>query len=103
MFLAPAGRTFFVIAVLLLNAPGSSVLAEGKTSRTRNSYLPADDVELGIEAAAEIRARIPLVEDVQINLFIEAVGRNLVARIPGGLRQPESPMRVVEAIGPTRR
>ena len=88
MFLTPAGRTFFVIAVLLLSTPGPSVFAERKPSAPRNNYLPADDVQLGTEAAAEIRANVPLVTDAKLAIFIEALGRTLVDHIPEALRQP---------------
>ena len=88
MFLTPAGRTFFVIAVLLWGSAGRIVFADGKASAPRNSYLPADDVALGTEAAAEIRANVPLVTDAQLNTFIAELGRNLVDQIPDTLRQP---------------
>ena len=88
MFLTRSGKTFFVIAVLMLSAPGSSIFADGKIPHPRNSYLPAEDVALGTEAAAEIRTRLPLVTDAQVNTYIEALGRNLVDQISDSLRQP---------------
>ena len=88
MAVTPAGRTIFVIVVLLLSAAGRSVVADSKASAPRNSYLPADDVQLGAEAAAAIRANVPLINDAQLNAFIEELGRRLVDHIPGALRQP---------------
>jgi hypothetical protein len=88
MFLTPAGRTFVVIAVLLLSTPAVSVLADRTHAASRNIYLPAEDVALGIEAAEEIRANVPLIADAQLTTFVEGLGRTLVARIPEALRQP---------------
>ena len=88
MLCGAAGRTIFVIAVLLLNAAGTSTFAGARASAPRNNYLPAEDVELGTEAAAGIRAAIPLVVDPQVTAFIEQLGGRLVAHIPGVLRQP---------------
>jgi beta-barrel assembly-enhancing protease len=87
MVLRPAGRTLFVVAVLWLSTPGSPVFANRTPTAPRNIYLPADDIELGTEAAAEIRANVPLVTDAQLTPFVEALGRNLVDRIPAALRQ----------------
>lgn len=79
MFLTPAGRTLFVIAVLLLGTPGTSIFADGKGPRQRNSYLPADDVALGAEAAAEIRANVPLVKEARSSRSSSAQGTRLTA------------------------
>jgi hypothetical protein len=82
MFLIPAGRTFFVIAVLLSSTPVTLFASSPR------SYLPADDVALGAEAAAEIRANVPTVQDAQLNVFIQELGRRLVDQIPASLTRP---------------
>jgi Zn-dependent protease with chaperone function len=88
MLLTPAGRTLVVLAVLLLSAPAVSVLADRAHAASRSIYLPAEDVALGIEAAQEIRANVALITDDQLTMFVEGLGRSLVNRIPGALRQP---------------
>jgi hypothetical protein len=54
-----------------------------------NGYTPAQDVEVGRQAAAEARKTLPLMRDDNVTSFIEDTGRRLVAAIPEDLRHPE--------------
>ena len=53
-----------------------------------NSYSPEQDVELGREAAAEVRRQLPFVSDRATDEFVDDIGQRLVAEIPDYLQQP---------------
>jgi len=74
-------------AVLLL----VSALAGAQTKITPpdNKYTPAQDVELGREAAAEARKQLPILRDDNVSSYIEGVGHRLTTAIPADLRHPE--------------
>src|SRR6266540_3278423 len=69
----------------------SSVLATAQTQITppKNSYTPAQDVELGLKAAAEARQQLPVMRDDAVTSYVEDIGRRLVAAIPAEVRHPE--------------
>jgi Zn-dependent protease with chaperone function len=54
-----------------------------------NKYTPAQDVELGRQAAAQARQQLPIMRDDEVSSYVEGVGRRLVAAIPSELRHPE--------------
>jgi hypothetical protein len=54
-----------------------------------NSYSIEQDVQLGQEAAAEVRRQYPLLNDEQIDSYVDRVGRDLVDAIPSDLQHPE--------------
>jgi len=54
-----------------------------------NKYTPAQDVELGRQAAAEVRQQMPLMRDDAVTSYIQDVGRRLVAAIPPELQHSE--------------
>jgi len=62
--------------------------AQTRIEPDKNSYSPEQDVELGREAAAEVRQQLPLVSDQTTNAFVEDIGERLVAEIPDYLEQP---------------
>jgi len=67
------------------------VLATAQTQITppKNSYTPAQDVELGLKAAAEARQQLPVMRDDAVTSYVEDIGRRLVAAIPAEVRHPE--------------
>ena len=74
----------FVAALLL----ATSALAQTPIEPPKNSFSPQQDVELGREAAAEVRQQFPLLRDDAVDGFVDGVGRRLVAAIPAHLQQP---------------
>ena len=58
-------------------------------SRCKNSYSPKQDVELGQQAAAEIRQQMPMLNDERVEDFAERIGDRLIDVIPAEYRQPE--------------
>src|SRR5262245_12211607 len=69
----------------------SSVLVSAQTAikAPDNKYTPAQDVELGLQAAREIRQQLPILDDDEARSYVEGVGRRLVAAIPSNLQHPE--------------
>jgi hypothetical protein len=84
-------------------APGTAPLAAGIIALTMtlttgaqtriephaNSFKPKQDVEMGQQAAAEVRQQFPLLNDEQVHSYVERLGEQLVANIPEALQQPE--------------
>ena len=61
----------------------------------KNKYTPEQDVQLGREAAAEVRREYPIINDPQIAGYLERAGNSLVAVAPrelnhDGVRVPRS-------------
>jgi hypothetical protein len=74
-------------AVLLLVSALAG--AQTKVAPPNNSYTPAQDVELGREAAAEVRKQLPILRDDAVSSYIEDTGHRLTAAIPSDLRHSE--------------
>ena len=54
----------------------------------KNKYTPEQDVELGRKAAAESRQKLPIIENVEIDRYLDRLGERLVAAAPADLRHP---------------
>ena len=63
--------------------------AQTKVIPPKNSYTPAQDVELGRKAAAEARQQLPILRDDGVTSFLENIGKRLVSAIASDLRRPE--------------
>jgi hypothetical protein len=74
-----------VLAGLVL---ASSSAAQTKITPPKNSYSPQQDVELGREAAAEVRKQMPMLNDDRTEDFVQDIGERLIAQIPGEFKQP---------------
>jgi Zn-dependent protease with chaperone function len=74
--LVPLLATTIVSAQTLITAPP-------------NTYTPAQDVELGRQAASEAEQQLPIMRDDAVIGYVENVGERLVAAIPPELRHPE--------------
>jgi Peptidase family M48 len=69
----------------------SMTLASGAQTRIQphaNSFKPEQDVELGQQAASEVRQQFPLLNDEQVHSYVERLGGQIVDNIPEELRQP---------------
>jgi beta-barrel assembly-enhancing protease len=73
-------------AGLTVSAPAA---AQTRIDADENRFSPAEDVELGRRAVAELRGELPIVRDRQIENYVGRIGERLVAAIPGRLRQPQ--------------
>ena len=54
-----------------------------------NKYTPAQDVELGRQAAAEVEQKLPMLREKAVTALIESIGTRLVRFIPVDLRHAE--------------
>ena len=73
------------IAALLVTA---SVSAQTKIEPRKNSFRPSQDVQLGRQAAAQVRRQLPLLNDGPTDALVEQIGRRLVAAVPARMAQP---------------
>lgn len=62
--------------------------AQTPIERHSNSYSPEQDVQLGRQAAAEVRQQLPMLNDERTEDFVERIGDRLVAEIPAEWEQP---------------
>src|SRR6266478_4905732 len=79
-------RTGAVAALVLSSA---LVSAQTRIVAPDNKYTPAQDVELGLQAAGEARQQLPIMRDDEVTSYVEDIGRRLVAAIPEEYRHPE--------------
>ena len=79
-----------LLPVLLLTvALANPALGQTKITPDANKYTPAQDVELGRDAAAEARKQLPMLNDNRVDDYVEDVGAHLVESIPGEYRHSE--------------
>ena len=84
-----ARRYVGFVPVVLLSCALTTASAQTKITPDRNNYTPAQDVELGQQAAAEAKKQLPLLNDDRVDGYVEDVGRRLVSAIPPEYRHPE--------------
>jgi hypothetical protein len=68
--------------------------AAGLAAQTRitpppNKYTPAQDVEMGLQAAAQAERQLPIMHDDAVTSYIQGIGRRLVHAIPPPLQHDE--------------
>ncbi len=80
-------RTWFAIAsatVLVVQLAG----AQTKITPPKNKYTPQQDVQLGREAAAEVRKQYPVITNSALSGYLDRLGKRLVAAAPPDLNNP---------------
>jgi beta-barrel assembly-enhancing protease len=65
------------------------VSAQTRITPPPNSFTPAQDVELGREAAAQVERQLPIMHDDEVESYVAGVGHRLVAAIPPEVQHPE--------------
>ncbi len=78
-----------VLPALLLTIALGTPSAQTKIAPDKNKYTPAQDVQLGLEAAAEAKKQLPMLNDTRVDDFVEGIGRRLAAAIPAELQHRE--------------
>src|SRR3954451_5489454 len=63
--------------------------AQTRITPPPNSYTPAQDVEVGREAAAQAREQLPIMRDDAVSSFVDEVGHRLRGAIPPDLQHAE--------------
>ncbi len=79
-------RAAALVVVLSMLAPG--VMAQTPVKLPKNRYTPQQDVELGRQAAAEVRGQYPVIKDERIARYLGRLGDRLVAAAPPELKEP---------------
>jgi predicted Zn-dependent protease len=77
-----------LVAILASLSVAGSAAAPTTITPPKNSYSPQQDVELGRQAAGEVRQQLPLLNDERTKNYVENIGQRLVEHIPSNLRQP---------------
>src|SRR5919204_192051 len=75
-----------LFALVLASAVAS---AQTRVVPPKNSYTPAQDVQLGQQAAAQARQQLPIMHDDEVSSYVETIGRRLVNAIPPDVQHPE--------------
>jgi predicted Zn-dependent protease len=65
----------------------ASLSAQTVIKLPKKKYTPKQDVQLGKEAASEVRKQYPIIEDLHIATYLTQIGNRLVAAAPTELRQ----------------
>jgi beta-barrel assembly-enhancing protease len=84
-------RPVTLLSALMLTAAltAGPVAAQTRITPPPNKYSPAQDVQLGQEAAAQAKKELPLLNDERVDDYVERVGARLAAAIPPELRHAE--------------
>lgn len=81
-------RSTVAVLAFVISAAGLP-LAQTKITPPKNRYSPEQDVQLGREAAAEVRKEYPLIEDSRVSAYLDRLGNRLVAAAPAELNNPK--------------
>jgi Zn-dependent protease with chaperone function len=81
-----SARAAALVTVVCASAAG--LFAQTVVKPPNNRYTVQQDVELGREAAAEVRQQYPIIEDERITRYLASLGDRLVAAAPAELKQP---------------
>ena len=74
--------------MLVVSVSVTGVFAQTAIKLPKNKFTPQQDVQLGREAAAEIREQYPIIKDERITKYLARLGDQLVAVAPSELKQP---------------
>jgi hypothetical protein len=80
------GRWTTVVPVLAVAS--SLALGQTRIEMPKNKYKPEQDVELGRQAAAEVRQQYPVIKDEAITAYLAKLGERLVAAAPSEWDHP---------------
>ena len=75
-----------LITALILTASVAAASAQTQITLDKNKYTPAQDVQIGQEAAQEVRRELPMLNDDRVDSYVERIGRDLVQAIPEQFR-----------------
>jgi Zn-dependent protease with chaperone function len=81
-----AARSALGLALVL--AVSGGLVAQTKIERPKNKYTVQQDVQLGKQAAAEARKKLPIIEDAAIDRYLDRIGDRLVDASPEHLVDP---------------
>jgi peptidase M48-like protein len=76
------------ILLTCICASVATLAAQTVIKPPKNKFKPEQDVELGRQAAAEVRKQYPIIRDDQISTYLKGIGDRLVAAAPPELNNP---------------
>ena len=76
-------------AAMFLTVTASLAAVQTRIEVPKNKYTPAQDVELGQQAAKEVERQLPLLRDDGIDSFVDRIGRRLVQVAPPEMQHRE--------------
>jgi hypothetical protein len=76
-------------AAAFLTVTAAVAVAQTRITPPNNKYTPAQDVELGQQAAKEVEQQLPLLRDDGIESFVDRIGRRLVQVMPPEMEHRE--------------
>ena len=85
--LNPVRSTLFLVAAAMVVILQLAA-AQTKITLPKNKYKPEQDVQLGREAAAEVRKQYPVVTDSALAGYLDRLGKRLVTAAPAELNNP---------------
>jgi Zn-dependent protease with chaperone function len=65
------------------------VFAQTRITLHSNKYKVSDDVQVGRQAAAEVEQQLPILNDREVQDYVERIGQRLVEAIPQEFQHPE--------------
>jgi Zn-dependent protease with chaperone function len=71
--------------IVVITLAATTVAAQTKVTPPKNKYTPQQDVQIGREAASEVREQYPLINDSQVRGYLERLGERLVDAAPNEL------------------
>jgi hypothetical protein len=77
------------VTALLLTVTVSAASAQTQITPDKNKYTPAQDVQIGQQAAQEVRGELPMLNDERIDDYVDRIGKRLVDAIPSQFQHPE--------------
>ncbi len=75
------------VLMIVLSISATDLFAQTAVKLPKNKYTPQQDVQLGREAAAEVRKQYPIIQDEKIARYLTTLGDRLVAAAPPELKQ----------------
>jgi hypothetical protein len=73
---------------VVITLTATTVAAQTKVTPPKNKYTPQQDVQIGREAAAEVRQQYPIINDDSIEEYLDRLGDRLVEAAPRELNNP---------------
>ena len=73
---------------LVITLTATTVAAQTKVTPPKNKYTPEQDVQIGREAAAEVRKQYPIVNDDSVEDYLDRLGDRLVEAAPREMNNP---------------
>ena len=87
--MAPNLSRATAVGVISLLVSATALSSQTVITEPKNKYTPAEDVQLGRQAAQEVERQLPMLNDANVDSFIQSLGQRLVQAIPKQFDHPE--------------